>query len=231
MKSSATVLVFVLGSAVSAGAALGGSAYPAMAPVARYRMAGAPEEIALARSAAPGAISAGAEILTLGARGYETAVKGSNGFVCLVERAWGAGYGDSQFWNPKIRGPICYNPAGARSVLPAYLKRTGWVLAGASLPDLIDRSKLDAAANGSAVPEAGAMGFMMSKQEYLGDGAGHWHPHLMFFQAQVANADWGANLQGSPIKSDKGEPDAFTTFFVAVPSWSDGTPAPIQPHP
>jgi hypothetical protein len=44
-------------------------------------------EIALARSAAPDAISRDAEVLVLGRNGYQTAVTGKNGFVCVVERS------------------------------------------------------------------------------------------------------------------------------------------------
>jgi hypothetical protein len=36
-----------------------------------------------------------------------------------------------EFWNPKIRGPICFNPPAARSVWPLTIKRTELVLARA----------------------------------------------------------------------------------------------------
>src|SRR5262249_56215267 len=107
-------------------------AYPAMAPIEQYRMASAQEEIALARSAAPASISADAEVLVLGKRGYEVGVKGKNGFVCLVQRSWTAGFADPEFWNPKLRAPDCLNPPAARSVLPQYLQRTESALEGAS---------------------------------------------------------------------------------------------------
>ena len=47
--------------------------------------------------------------------GYETAVKGKNGFVCMVERSWAAGIDDPDFWNPKLRSPVCLNAPAARS--------------------------------------------------------------------------------------------------------------------
>src|SRR5689334_16837854 len=94
------------------------SPYPAMAPVDQYRIADAHDEIALARSAAPPSISANAEVLVLGKRGYETAAKGKNGFVCFVERSWAAGFDDADYWNPRLRGPNCFNPPAVRSVLP-----------------------------------------------------------------------------------------------------------------
>ena len=204
--------------------------YPAMAPIAQYRVAPQSDEIALARSAAPMSISGNADVLTLGSHGYEKAVKGKNGFVCVVERSWAAGLSDAQFWNPKVRAPICFNPAAARTVLPGYLERTDWVLAGVSMSELIARTKAALAAKTWVAPEPGAMCYMMSKQGYLSDADGHWHPHLMFFLAHTDGAAWGADLDGSPIFAAQGDPEPVTTFFVPVTKWSDGTPAVIDMH-
>jgi hypothetical protein len=202
--------------------------YPAMAPLAQYLAASLSEEAALARSAAPTSISGDAKVLTLGDHGYETAMKGKNGFVCLVERSWGASFNDAEFWNPKIRGPICLNPAAARTVLPGYLERTQWVLAGTSRPDMIARTQAAIASNRFVLPEPGAMCYMMSKQAYLSDDGGHWHPHLMFFVPHTDGPAWGANLEGSPIFAAQGDPDPVTTFMVPVVKWSDGTPAVME---
>src|SRR5215468_3375319 len=98
--------------------------YPSMAPLDQYLMADRDAEIALARSAAPPSISSDATVMVLGRRGYETAVEGKNGFVCIVERAWMDAFDSLEFWNAKDRGPICFNPQAARSVLPITLKRT-----------------------------------------------------------------------------------------------------------
>jgi hypothetical protein len=157
-------------------------------------------------------------------------VKGKNQFVCLVERSWGAGFDDAEFWNPKIRAPICFNPAAARSVVPGYLERTSWVLAGVSKSDMIARTKTALAAKTLLAPESGAMCFMLSKQGYLGDAAGHWHPHLMFFLPHTDGAAWGADLDGSPVFAAQSDPEPVTTFFVPVTQWSDGTPAIMEPH-
>jgi hypothetical protein len=59
-----------------------------MVPVDEYLIADRNAEIALARSAAPASISREAEVLVLGRHSYETAVKGKNGFACIVERSW-----------------------------------------------------------------------------------------------------------------------------------------------
>src|SRR5258708_17454078 len=100
-----------------------------MAPTEQYLMTDRDAEIALARSAAPESISRDAEILVLGRHGFETAVKGKNGFVCIVERSWTSAP-DAEFWNPKVPIPICFNAAAARSSLLRNIKRTDLILAG-----------------------------------------------------------------------------------------------------
>src|SRR5580704_15923774 len=106
--------------------------YPSMAPLDQYLIADQNAEIALARTAAPSSISRDAKVMVLGSHGYETAVEGKNGFVCVVERAWMSPFESPEFWNPKNRSPICLNPPAARTVLPITLRRTKLVLAGKS---------------------------------------------------------------------------------------------------
>jgi hypothetical protein len=215
------------------GAASAATAYAAMAPVGDYLMADRAEEIALARSAAPAAISGDAEVLVLGPHGYATAAPGKNGFVCLVQRSWFSGLADGEFWNPKERSPICFNRQGARSVLPLFLKRTEWALAGVSRDEMVARTKAGLAVGQFSAPEVGALTYMMSKDGYLNDDAhGPWHPHLMFFLPRMAAADWGANLHGSPVIGADGGVEPYTIFFVPVAHWSDGSPdgIPGAPH-
>src|ERR1700722_1947741 len=199
---------------------------PGRAPVGQYRTASRSDEIALARSAAPASISSEAEVLVLGERGYETAVKGRNGFVCLVERSWFASFTDPQFWNPRIRGPDCLNPAAVSTVLPVNLERTEWVLAGLSKAEMLTRTKSSAAARQAPAP--GAMGYMMSKQGHLSDVDGHWHPHLMLFEPHTALSAFGANLPGSPLFGWQGGSEEGTVLFVPVSKWSDGTSASME---
>jgi hypothetical protein len=197
-----------------------------MAPVEQYLMTDQKAEIALARSAAPESISSDAEVLVLGRHGFETAVKGKNGFVCIVERSWTSA-ADADFWNPKVRTPICYNAAAARSLLRRNLKRTDLILAGRTqaqtdeaIVAAVDKKQLPAM-------EAGAMCYMMSKQGYGGDSVAHWPSHVMFFYSQTDPATWGANLPGSPIMaaSDEHEhlSEHLTMFSIGVQRWSDGT--------
>jgi hypothetical protein len=204
------------------------SPYPAMAPVEQYLIANPKDEIALAKSAAPASISADASVLVLGRHGYETAVKGKNGFVCFVERSWDASLDAPEFWNPKNRGPDCFNAQAARSVLPQFLKRTEWVMAGLDQRQLVTRTRAAFAQRTFAAPEPGSFAFMLSKQGYLGDQAGGpWLPHVMLFVPHGQAARWGAGLDGSPVRGQDSGPLDPTVLFIPVRAWSDGSPAPV----
>lgn len=203
--------------------------YPQMAPLDQYLIANANAEIALARSAAPAAISSKATVLVLRRNGYQTVVKGTNGFTCLVERGWTSPFDSPEFWNPRIRGPICYNPPAVRSILPYTINRTTLALAGLSKTQMRARIVATLAANGLPSPAPGAMSYMMSKGGTLNDEAGHWYPHLMFHIRTTSAATWGADLNGSPVMyndqyTDMPEPEII--FMIPVGHWSDGTPAP-----
>jgi hypothetical protein len=202
------------------------AAYPAMAPLAQYRMTARDEEIALARSAAPPSISADAEVLVFSDRGYETAVKGKNGFVCFVERSWDASFDDPEFWNPKLRGPNCLNPPAARTVLPQFLKRTEWALAGVSSQEMKAKTRSAIASHEFKSPEPGALSLMLSKNGYVSDSAGPWLPHVMFYVPHGQAAAWGAGLEGSPVLGREGSDIEPTVLLIPLRSWSDGSPAP-----
>lgn len=201
--------------------------YPAMAPIEQYRIADSQAEVALARSAAPPSISADAEVLVLGKSGYEVAVKGKNGFVCFVERSWTAGFDDAEFWNPKERAPNCFNPPAVRSVLPQYIERTKWVLAGLTKPHMVEKARAAFASQEFTAPEAGSLSFMLSKEGYINDQSpGPWLPHVMLFVPHGQTATWGAGLEGSPIFGDDLGPFEPTVLFIPVRRWSDGSPGP-----
>src|SRR3974390_3422657 len=222
-KLRLTVAVLVL-VAFQASAQDARTTYGSMAPLEQYLIADRNAEIALARSAGPDAIGREADVMALGSRGYETAAKGTNGFVCVVERAWATSFDDPEFWNPKVRAPHCFNAAAARSVLPAYLKRTELALAGLTKDQVRERMKEAVAKKVFAAPETASMCYMLSKGGHLNDKAGHWHPHLMFFLPPTEAASWGANLSDySPVFAAAGDPEPVTTFFVPVAQWSDGT--------
>jgi hypothetical protein len=201
--------------------------YASMASLERYLNADRDAEIALARSAAPPALSRDAEILILSKDGYQTAVQGRNGFTCLVERSWMSPIDSPEFWNPKMRGPICYNPPAVRTILPYRILRTKLLLSGLSKAQMVENVHTALDKSQLAPPEPGAMSYMMSKDGYLGDEVQHWHPHLMFHLPRTAALSWGANLSDSPVLLDDRfaeGPEPETIFMVRVDHWSDGTP-------
>ncbi len=207
--------------------------YERMAPLSQYLMADRQAEIELARSAAPPAISNHATFLVLGQHGYETAETGTNGFTCLVERSWMSPFDSRQFWNWKMRGPICYNPAAVRTVLLYTIQRTQMALSGLSKSQMLDRTKEAVADKQLPAPEPGSMSYMMSKDGDLGDGVGAWLSHLMFYAPKTDGAkdgaSWGADLPGSPVVLDTSHrivPEPETIFMIPVAHWSDGSPAP-----
>jgi len=215
--------------------------YPQMAPVEQYLMEKT-AEVQLARTAAPDSISRDATILFLGRQGYETAVTGKNGFVCLVARSWTAAFDWPEFWNPKVRAADCMNHQAARSIVPILLLRSRMVMASRSKAEIL--SALKTAFSNKQVPnlESGAMDYMMSKPSYLTDEGQHNMPHLMFITAGVDAQDWGSGAAGSPVMAApywffssqepsqmKGLPPILV-FLVPVTNWSDGTPASPHDH-
>jgi hypothetical protein len=202
-----------------------------MASIEPYLMPDRNAEIALARSAAPESISSDAKILVLGWRGYETAVEGKNGFVCVVERSWMNPFNSTEFWSPKVRVPICFNPAAARSILPLTFKRTEMVLAGLPKAQMFDSIKAGFDNKELPAPGPGAMSYMMSRGGYLNDTLGHYVPHLMFYVPLTDKSSWGADLPDSPVTLNpqfRGGPEPITEFTIPVGKWSDGTAAPVM---
>lgn len=222
-------LLFVLSGATwRAQAQVEKTPYPTMASLDQYLMQDKDSEIALARSGAPKSISDAAEVMVLGRESYTTAVKGTNGFLCLVERSWGASTDEREFWNPKVRSPICFNPAAARTFAPIYLLKTKLVLAGKSKAEIVQATTFALDKQELHPLEPGAMCYMLSKHQYLNDRGKSWHPHLMFLVPGDVAKTWGANLAGSPVIASNDPEERVTIFMVWVAEWSDGTPAPMK---
>jgi hypothetical protein len=219
-------LAFALSAGRQAVAQAEKAAYPAMAPLDQYLISDEKSEIALARSAAPGSISDGAEVMVLGHEGYKTAVKGTNGFLCIVERSWGQGTDHAEFWNPKMRAPHCFNAQAATSFAPIYLMKTRLVLAGKSKPEIAQA--IATGLNKRELPalEPGAMAYMMSKQQYLNDRGKSWHPHAMFFSPGDMTKSWAADDPNSPVIVANDPEERVTILFVLADKWSDGSAAP-----
>ena len=218
------VLAFALHISLTGAVAQGTKdAYPAMAPLDQYLIPDEKTEIALARSAAPASISDGAEVMVLQRDGYKTAVNGSNGFVCLVERSWGQGTDEAEFWNPKMRAPHCFNAQAAKTFAQIYLMKTKLVLAGKSKPEIA--KAIETGLDNKQLPalEPGAMAYMMSKQQYLNDQGKAWLSHTMFFSPGDMTKSWAADAPNSPVMMVNDPQERVTILLVVADKWSDGT--------
>jgi len=224
-----TVVLFALLQSASTAASAQSDRYPTMAPLAQYLMPEA-QEIELARTAAPPTISGQADVMVLRKDGYVIAAKGTNGFLCLVERGWAGDSKFDDFWNATQRAPICFNPAATETVVPIYLMKTRLALAGKSKKEIVQATT--AALDDGKLPSLapGAMCYMMSKQQYLNDEDKSWRPHMMFFVGGDAARTWGANVKGSPVMAADDPEEHVTIFMIAADHWSDGTPAPAMHH-
>ena len=228
MKLTTIAFLALMIQSAAAHAAAPADPYPAMAPLAHYLMPEA-DEIALARTAAPEGISKDADVMVLRKDGYATVAKGTNGFMCLVERGWAGDSSFTDFWNARQRAPICFNPAAVATWVPIYLMKTQLALAGKSKMEIVKATS--AALDDKRLPAIapGAMCFMMSRQQYLNDDGKAWRPHTMFFVPADAKA-WGANVKGSPVMAADDPEEHVTIFMIPTDHWSDGSAAPGMHH-
>jgi hypothetical protein len=202
---------------------------PTRGPIAPYLMSDPQAEVALARTGGPPSIAAKAEVLVLTPNGFETAVEGTNGWVCIVERSWNSAFNDTEFWNPKERGPDCLNPPAARTEIPQQIQEAKWALAGLSRQQMAEKTKAAFVDHSFRSPEPGAFGFMLSKEGHLNHAhGGPWRPHMMFFVTIGQIGNYGSNVVNSPTQSADRGPYESAMIYVPVSTWSDGTPAP---HP
>jgi hypothetical protein len=218
-------LMLLASSALFAAAPIQAQQSPALGP---YLMKDRAAEVALARSAAPKQIADQAQVLVLTRSGYVEAARGTNGFTCFVERSFFADIGDSTFWNPTIHGPICLNPPAVRTVLPEMRQWTDWIMAGVNTAEIAKRTRHAYASHTLPMPAAGAMGYMLSPQQYLGGATPHAVPHLMmWFDKSLPPASWGLSDANSAIIDASAADPASPIRLLVIPvrRWSDGTPA------
>ena len=176
------------------------------------------EELRLAATAGPVGVTAAASYYVLTANGFERETEGSNGWHCFVERAFFVPSSSGSGYDTSIRAPHCINAEGAATRMQEVFMRARLALEG------LDQEAVNAAVNaafqsGDLRPPAGfAMTYMMSPEQWLGDDAGHWHPHLMLWVPYLDNEDVGGNppMGVLPfIGSDSGSRSAV--LIVAVP--------------
>jgi len=174
-------------------------------------------EIALARSAAPAAVSAEATIWVLRNGKFEVAVKGTNGNTCIVSRTW-----------PTSVEPICYDPEGTRTILPIEIRlvesriRTGdGDAALAAIMTDIERGAIP-------LPKRPSMSYMLSSAQILvdddGTEVGPWKPHFMMYIPYMTSKEMGLFGETSQVfVAHDGEPLAHV--ITVAPAFIDPAPA------
>ncbi|HEY8256411.1 MAG TPA: hypothetical protein VIG08_02025 [Gemmatimonadales bacterium] len=183
------------------------------------------EEIALATSAAPAAISGTAAVYAVRESGAVQLRKGSNGVVCMVARDL---HGGSAY-------PICYDREAARTVMKREVLEVTLRASGKSEDEVRDLVKAGYADGSLPHPAKPAISYMMSPKQVLfsdptkeGRRVGPWSPHLMISMPNLTAAQLGvdstADLDVLQI-DHPGEPGAL--LIVKVPKWSDGTPVRV----
>lgn len=171
------------------------------------------EEIALARSAAPAAVSDSATIYVLGARAYEAAVTGTSGAACYVSRDWIASL-----------EPHCFDPEGAQTIMRMAMYRVERLHGGASKVEA-DREIADGITSGRfRLPSRPAMSYMMSAEQRLvapdGSPVGPWRPHIMIYYPWLTARDIGFasdDTSGALSLVDAGRPVA--NIMIVVPDF------------
>ncbi len=167
-------------------------------------------EIALARSAAPAAVSRDATVMVLTERGFEVAVQGTGGVTCVVNRS-----------HPGSLEPHCFDAEGSATVLPMELRRTELLRDGRSTEE-IDREIAAGLLSGKyRLPRRPAMSYMMSREQVLysdeGRNVGRWQPHLMIYYPHLSSADLGLvgeTSAGAALVVDEGK--ALSNVMIVV---------------
>lgn len=196
--------------------------------LAAYLIPDRTAEIALARSAAPKHIADSATVLVLTRSGYVEAVRGTNGFLCYVQRSFFKRIGDPGFWDPTNRGPLCLNPPAVRTVQTEMAKRGEWIMTGVSPSEIAKRTRQAYAAHTFPLPAPGAMAYMLSHEQHLANENPHWVPHVMlWFDKSLPATAWGlADVNSTIIDGTADDPDSpVRLLLIPVRRWSDGKPA------
>jgi hypothetical protein len=194
--------------------------------VSKFLIADRAAEVALARTAAPAHVSDSATVLVLERTGYVEAVRGTNGFTCVVIRPpFILDARDSTAWETRARAPHCFNPAATVSILEEMKLRSRLVMAGTP-PEEIAR-QVTRALERRTIPAPGptAMAYMQSKHQWLFAEDPDWHPHVMFYypggtDLKVFGADRSFTI---PVINGTEPRLTWQVILVPVPQWSDGT--------
>jgi hypothetical protein len=174
-------------------------------------------DIALAVSAAPASLSAGASVYLFRNGDWAKVRDGTTGFSCLVQR----------LPNGTV-APMCFDPEGAKTLMQE-IKMEMQLTAKGLNKDAAEK-EIDAAYAKGTLHHAdkGGIIYMMSSKQMLpsskeeGAKLGSWHPHVMIFIPHASQAQFALGTDhelpiSAPFKGD----DSGVLLVVQVPHWSD----------
>ena len=166
-------------------------------------------QIRIARLAAPKKVSDHADVYVIGKEGYERAIRGDNGFACLIERE-----------KPNTMEPECYDAEGSNTTFRVRLFVEQQRASGVGERE-IGRS-IDAGYQSGKFkpPSKPGIVYMLSDYNYVlnpEDGKIiHFPGHLMFYAPYATEKTVGSG-EGAPYIVHPGKPDAL---MIVVPATS-----------
>lgn len=182
------------------------------------------EEVALALTAAPSALTDGADVYAWQNGHYIKARTGTSGAACIVSR------------DERVDGvfPMCFNAEGARTLMPDEMMQSA--LRSRRLSDSAIQRQVDAAYAAGTLhhPDKPALTFMMSSHQMLTTASpegrklvGPWRPHVMIYLPHTTAADLGLGAENDlgPVSAPFGDAGG-TQLIVEVPHWADSPAAP-----
>ena len=175
-------------------------------------------EVALALSAAPPSVHAGARVWVLADGRYVVADSGTSDVECYVSRSW-----------PESLEPHCFDAEGARTIMRMEMRRTELLHAGTSSAAVEAEIAAGLASGRFRLPQRPAMSWMLSSAQVLynddGRRVGAWRPHVMIYVPYLTPAMLGtggnADIQAG-IVVNPGTPTA--NLMIVVPDTVDPEP-------
>jgi len=175
-------------------------------------------EIALARSAAPAAVSDSATIWVLGDTAYVVAVRGTNGNACFVSRDW-----------IDTLEPHCFDEEGAGTVMRMAMLHVEQLHRGRTEAEA--QQAIAQALHGGSLrpPRRPAMSYMMSAAQWLIDDnrsvGGHWHPHLMIYYPYLTAGQLGLGRGSMSTAMVFGANTPWTSIVIILRDFVQPAPA------
>lgn len=179
------------------------------------------EELRLAATAGPKAVTVGASYYVLRPGGFERVTKGTNGFHCFVERSWGTPTDDHRIvFDPRVKAPHCINQEGAETTMQEIFLTAELVMEAKSADEVREGVDRAFASGELRLPRELSLTYMMSKHQWLGPGIEAWRPHLMIWIPYLEASEIGVQAPGSPYPLVAGRPGSRkSVLIVPVPSF------------